>query len=1013
MRAANLARVMQPPLSIQLFGPLRILVRGEPLPRVRTRSVEWLLALLAMKDGPVSRSWLAGTLWPESSESQALLNLRTDLVRLRKALGEEAGRIVSGKNFELSLDGTNAKLDVREFDSLIRRDDEASLKRAVELYRGPLLSDCDREWVVADRDRRLRDCLAALHSLAESALAADDNDSALSFARRAATLDPHSDRTQRATMRAQDGLGDAPAALLSYRDYRLQLRGDLGFEPDSDTARLFQEIRQRAKVRASGDAPTKSTPDAAPVSESPSDTLPRPPHPLTPLIGREENLRSVEETLAGHRMLTLVGGGGVGKTRLAIATAHGSADRFPGGVAFVELATLVDGALLPHHLASTLGLPDESSDASVIMAQLARRIGNQTFLLVLDNCEHVLEASATLCHDLLSRCPNLRVVATSRQRLGLTGEVAWRVPSLPAPDLSEFDVPRPGVEEAAVRVTRFASVRLFVERARSAKPGFSLASESDAIAVAHICRQLDGIPLAIELASARVRSLSLDDIRIRLEDRFRLLTGGSRAVLPRHQTLQAAIEWSWNLLSNEECRLLGLVSVFIGGWTLRAAEEIARQDGSAEDESPEAIDLLDALVDKSLVVYKEGSVSAEPRYSLLETVREFAGRKLADSGGSLAAHSRHCDYFVGLAEEAMNVWKRAAGQSDWLDRAHAEHDNFRAALTFSQTQPNRAESGLRIAGALWWFWWMRGHLTEGRERCIAALSHEGASARTAFRAAALHAAGILVSHQGDYPAAAAFHEEAMAIRQEIGDRAGIAGSCHNLANVLLSMGRNDEAQALYESALALHRELGNRTGEQVALGGLGNVGISKGDRGFALQCFEQGLAMCRETGDYARQATYLADLGELAYEDGDYPRATELKQLALTVSREVGHSEWEAANLASLGKIARRQGRLDGALGLCREALAIQVRLGVKQDMLHTLAAIASIRFDQQSYSDAARLFGACRRLEESIGTPLPDEEGATEMIDTARERLGEAEFVRLWSEGSAASAINSLASLP
>ncbi|HLK59589.1 MAG TPA: BTAD domain-containing putative transcriptional regulator [Chthonomonadaceae bacterium] len=570
-------------LTIYLFGPLRVLVGDEPLPRVPTRSIEWLLALLALRHGrAVDRSWLAGTLWPDSSESQALHNLRNDLVHLRKALGREGARIQSPTRDTLTLALEGAEVDVVDFDRAVRAGDEASLLHAVALYTGPLLEGCYEAWVSPERESREQACLTALESLADKATERADYAAAIPYLRKAEKLDPLRDTTARRLMSALQVTGDTAAAIEVYRRLRLRLHEELFSVPDEATTRLFQQIRAPSRSRTVPKTEALGTPTPSvpvPPSSVPVSTFSRPPHPLTRLIGREPEVADIQKYLHQSRLVTLIGAGGVGKTRLALEVAGRAAEAFEQRVAWVELASLAEGDLLLPTLATALGLRQEGmSDPEMLRNALVARLSESASLLIVDNCEHLLDALAELVQTLLSRCPLLRVLATSRQRMGLAGETAWRVPSLlaPAPDQAPAD------PQAALT---FPAIRLFVERAASAFTGFQLTRREEVEAVCQICRRLDGIPLALELAAARTNVLSVGQIASRLDDRFALLSGGHRKASPRHQTLRALIDWSYEQLAEGERVLLRRLSVFAGGWSLEAVEAVSadlRLPSSAE-----------------------------------------------------------------------------------------------------------------------------------------------------------------------------------------------------------------------------------------------------------------------------------------------------------------------------------------------------------------------------------------------------------------------------------------------
>src|SRR5579884_1061615 len=429
---------------------------------------------------------------------------------------------------------------------------------------------------------------------------------------------------------------------------------------------------------------------------------------LTSFIGREKEMEEIKRLLSRTRLLTLTGSGGCGKTRLAAQVGADLLADFADGVWLVELAAIADPALVPQTVASTLGIREEPGQR--LLETLQQHLKPKSLLLLLDNCEHLSAACAQLAETLLQACPNLRILASSREALGIAGELAYRVPSLSLPELPRL----PSAEAALVpALARCEATRLFVERAALSYPGFAL-TEQNAPAVAQVCVRLDGIPLAIELAAARIKVLSADQIAARLDDRFRLLTGGSRTALPRQQTLRALIDWSYDLLSEAERTLLRRLSVFAGGWTLEAAEAVCSAD---------ALHLLTSLVDKSLAVYEEQA--GEARYRLLETVREYARDRLLESGEMEEVRERHFAFFLRMAEE---IEPKLTGleQAAWLDRLEGEYDNLRAASGWALSAAEGAQAGLRLAGALWRFWEIRGHIDEGRGRLKNALDRPDA-----------------------------------------------------------------------------------------------------------------------------------------------------------------------------------------------------------------------------------------------------------------------------------------------
>ncbi|MGH2389011.1 MAG: ATP-binding protein, partial [Chloroflexota bacterium] len=546
-----------------------------------------------------------------------------------------------------------------------------------------------------------------------------------------------------------------------------------GSRPQRDTVRrlvaaLVLDEGDRTRFAAAGTPAPRGIPAGSVVAPPPRHALnPRHnlPRALSSLVGREAERREVPALLGEARLVTLTGSGGVGKTRLALAVAGELVDHYPDGVWLVELAAQAEPVLVPGAVAAALDVREEPG--RLLTATLQDSLRDRRLLLVLDNCEHLVAACADLAAALLRACPGLRILATSREGLQVSGECLWRVPSLTVPD--------PGHPLPPELTGSYEAVRLFVARARERRSDFTLNSQN-ARAVAEICARLDGIPLAIELAAARVGSLAVEGVAARLDDRFRLLTGGPRTALPRQRTLRAALVWSYDLLSEQEQVLLDSLSVFVGGWTLQAAEAVCgvggaegeRLGGSADLPDVgtwEVLDLLDRLVNKSLVQAEERA-GGEVRYALLETVRQYGQERLSAAGDAEATRRRHLAYFLALAEEAAPRLTDPE-QGVWLGRLEADHDNLRAALGWARDS-GVAEPALRLAAALWRFWATRGYLSEGRGWLEAVLADSEQRWPTA-RAMALNGSGILAHHQGEYGRAETLHEESLALRRALED----------------------------------------------------------------------------------------------------------------------------------------------------------------------------------------------------------------------------------------------------
>lgn len=699
-------------------------------------------------------------------------------------------------------------------------------------------------------------------------------------------------------------------------------------------------------------------------------------------------MAAVKQWLSTARLLTLTGPGGCGKTRLALEAARSLVEEYADGVWWVELTSLDDPALVPQEVARVLGVREEPGRA--LSETLADQLRPRQLLLVLDNCEHLVKACAVLADTLLRACPNLRVLATSREALNISGEVVWGVPPLSLPEGRERVPP-------FKELSKYEAVRLFTERARQRRRGFELTPQN-ALGVVQICRRLDGLPLAIEMAAARVRALSVGQIAMRLDDRFWLLTRGRRTRLPHHQTLRAAVDWSYNLLTEAERALFNRLSVFAGGFALEAAEAVGAGDGL---EAYAVLGLVTRLVDKSLVAVEEVA-DGKMRYRLLETLRQYGRERLAASGEVEDTRCRHAAYFLALAE-ASEPALEGPEQAMWLDRLEVEHDNLRAALRWARESED-ADTGLRLAGALWPFWAVRGYWGEGWEWLTGLLALPGAAERTAVRATALNGAGAMAYYRGDYTTVRSLWEESLAIRRELGDTAGIARSLNNLGAVAREEGDYDTARALWEESLAIKRELGDKPGIAVSFCNLGDLAREQGDLAAARSRWEESLKTWRALGDKQNIAGMLRRLGDLAYDLGDYNTARPLLEESLGMWRELGHTRGIAASLKSLGDVARSQGDHATARSLWEESLAIARELEDRRGVAELLAQFAGLAAAEHQPERAMRLAGAAAALRETVDTPfLPVEEAECERdLEPARQALGEEAAARVLAEGRA-----------
>ena len=708
---------------------------------------------------------------------------------------------------------------------------------------------------------------------------------------------------------------------------------------------------------------------------------------LTSFLGREHEMAQVRKLLESHRLVTLIGSGGTGKTRLAQQIAADLLEQFPDGVWFVDLAPVSDGALIPQVVFSVFDLsPDRGREPLEVLGSY---LAGKSLLIILDNCEHLLADCCRFAQTLLEASPAVKLMATSSEALNLGGEQAFRVPSMAAPDTDHM----PPTEQ----LIQFEAVRLFIERAKLELPDFAL-TDTNALAVAKICNRLDGIPLAIELAAARIKSMPVDTVVSRLDDRFRLLIGGSRTALPRHQTLRATMDWSFDLLDGPERLLLQRVSVFRGGWMQEAAEAVCAGDGI---EQVEIVDLLAILIDKSMLALDEHS-----RYQMLETLRQYADDKLSESGQGEKLRNRHLSYFMDLAKRAEPEM-RGHNQVIWLDRLEAEIDNLRLALGWAQERD--AEVFLRLATTAYRFWDLRGHTIEGFTWLTAALALTEGMPTTA-RGRALVRAGNMAWNLEDFKQTGQLAQEAFALGEALGDKETIAWALSLQGGAALEQNLPQAGLAFLERALALFREMGehgmvgsvlvqlgtepaNRNdlasarsfmeqalqetrisgdGRRIAdaLGALGGVALAEGDTVEAAGLFEQRLTLAREMGDKDQATEALIELGRAALFREDYPRAGQLLSQALKLCQDTGTKASIAWTLLEMGKLAWAQDDLQGFEDRLDQALVIGRQLDlneVKAYALYYLGQAARLRgygvLAHARFSEALTFFALSERV--------------------------------------------------
>ena len=681
------------------------------------------------------------------------------------------------------------------------------------------------------------------------------------------------------------------------------------------------------------------------------DPLPR---PRTRFVGRERERKACLAALDAERLLTITGIGGSGKTRLAIELARGLRDRFRDGVWYADLAPLKEAGRLSLSLAAVLGIKDDGTTPP--LDAIVARMRDREALIVLDNCEHVIAAAGEVVDALLGASDRLKMIVTSREGLGVEGERTFTLHSLGMP----------AAGAAVAELERSEAVQLFLDRARGVAPDFVLNAET-APAVTEICRRLDGIPLALELAAARLRVLRADEIAARLDDRFRLLTGGSRAALPRHQTLQAAVQWSYDLLDDNERRVLRHAAVFAGGWTLAG---ITRVMGEGADEFA-LIERMDRLVDKSLVVVQREATGGS-RYAMLETVRQFAMDRLGEAGESVAARERHLDHFVAVAERAA-AERSGPEQPTWIKRLAAERENLLAAHEWADHDPAHAERGLRLAGALLLYWPAIAYPRVGRRALAEALERPGAAAPTPARARALFAAGWMAYFAKDAEATRRYAEECLAISQTLGDD-GL---------------RTD---ALMVCAMATFAE---------------------GDQPATLEYLRQQVDLARSLGDDVRLARALNALADVVRFHGNLGAAEPMYLEARAIAEHLGDTSVLLSQIGNLTLVALGRGDAAAARRLLREALACIATGHVRRSpiTMDNAAGLAALR---EEWARVPRWRGAAAAVHERDETAreLEDETTLEPIVERARQALGPASFDRAQTEGRALAANEAFAEI-
>ncbi|MBC8065198.1 MAG: tetratricopeptide repeat protein [Chlorobia bacterium] len=875
---------MSDPLHISFFGPIQVQVDGAPLPQLRSRKALLLLSLLVLRNGkPAARGWLANTLWPDVDLSTALSSLRPVVSELRKALGPAGCRLQSADRNSIAFDVEGLEVDVLAFDEAVKAGD---LESAIEKYSGPLLEGCEEDWAFQERRIRQEAFLSSLNTLADIAIKEVNPERAVSMYGRSISADPFRDSARRGLMKAHAASGSINAALQEYREYAHLLSRELGSAPEEETTDLYDRLRRETRKPKH-----VSTADQTPPSKNLPNNLP---FRINGLIGREDEQIDVAGLLRKHRLVTLTGIGGIGKTELALTVAMNVQRAFPDGVWFLALEFLTDETNLSWELAAILKLKSELKESA--LDAIVGRLRGATSLLILDNCEHLLNVASRLSEKLLRNCPDLRILATSREPMGISGEAAWLVPPLPVPNALALP------ESRATRlrvVADYDSVQLFTQRARAVRPDFELTDEN-VLSVVEACVRLEGNPLAIELAAAKVRSMSPQRLAERLRSHH-LQTLNSRSDGPakRNLSIRATLDWSYELLSVDEQVVLRQLSVFSGGWSHNAAQYVLSESG-IDGGSIEG--LLESLIDKSLVVFDY----RRDRFRLHELVRQYSLEKLENVGEGASVRSRLRNWVRQLAEEGEPHLK-GTDPREWLQLTVAENDNIRSVLSECIRKGDPQQIGLRIAGALFRFWRIRGGYREAGEFILRTLDLDAAKLPTAPRAKALYGLAVVATRQADYPMAKAFHSESLEIWSLLGDQAGVAESFVGLGAVAFSQRESEEAAGFLDQALRIYVELGDRLNQARTLAKYGTIRIEQSDNRSARSIFEESLVVSRELGDVSQIAWALFNLGLLASDRNDTTLARVYFDECLIRFDQLGEQRGFAWALKELGVLEREE----------------------------------------------------------------------------------------------------------
>ncbi len=896
-------------LEVRVLGQFDVRVDGDSA-EIPSRPAQSLLAYLMLNAGAAQRrEKLAGLFWADAAEANARSNLRHALWRIRQAIETDGREYIFADNISITFNGAaDYWLDAA---ALTRGDSTDDLIQSLSLYQGELLPGFYEEWVDAERERLNAMFEHRAQTLLDRLTADERWRDVLHWSEKWIAQGHAPEPAYRALMLAHHHLDDRLGVASAYQRCVDALHNELNIEPSEQTRSLYQQL-------------TTVTPPAAapPLAASPSAAFDNIPSPTTAFIGRSHLLAEIKDRCADPacRLITLVGPGGVGKTRLAIQAAYDHLGDFTDGACFVSLAAVSGVEYLASAIADALRL--SVYGGTDLKMQLLAYLRDKSMLLVMDNFEHLVEG-ASLLAEILANAPRIKMFATSRERLNLHGE--WLV------EVGGMTVPP---DASAEEFETFSSVRLFLQSARRVNPSFALA-DGDRAHVAHICQLVEGFPLGIELAAAWVRTIPCRDIAKEIERNLDFLSTTLRDVPERHRSLRAVFDHSWNLLAADEQHSFLNLSVFRGGFAREAAEEVAGA----------SLNSLLALVDKSLL-----RRAANDRYEMHELLRSYTRDRLRELDEHTAIRARHLNFFLKMAETA-DPYLRAGDQLVWLERLEREHDNFRTALKWS-LDGGSISAGLRLAGALARFWYLRGHWMEGR-KWLDKILKVALKDDPAARVKALCGAGWLADEQGPD---ALFYQEGLALAREIDDRWSMAISLRGLGVAALGNNELDQADLLFNESLSLFTALRDQWGQAAALYNMGWLQNARGDTEGSAQLWEDGLRLFRDAGDRWGMAVTLNALSYLLRYAGDYSRATKLTKESLTLFRELGDKSGIANSLGRLATVALRRGDYEQASDLCEESIRLQNELGAQWSVVSGYSVLGIIAGYHGDYVRAQKL---------------------------------------------------------